>query len=478
MLVMFFFLSAGEERENPWKDRVAPAVEQAKRDGQVGSYWAALNAAWRADDWRTGLDLARTALEKHPDEHELKAAAARAYWRAGLMAEAERLVDELSPRSSDRVALAARIMVNLARGDRQATRDAAGRLEALKDVTGEDLYYVVGARFVHNELRDLGQLIRRAAKLTDPDNGYPEMYVLEQLEGLPEFFEAIGDEPVNQVTSCGKAMMPPIPLINLPGCQVMINGRGPYRMIVDTGGSITLSLDTQVAAELGLKSIVNSTVHGVSGKQDSGQVLVDELRIGEITCRRVLTRTFDVRKAVAFSADGIIGTGIFAESRMTLDFLNGQLLVQPSSEKPAAGVAALVRIVGDAKLVVPVKLQGESAVALLDTGADVFTVSPSRLERLFPEHKITTISSPMLTLGVGDEQGPEISLTPGVEFVFAGRKYENYGGLGLDVLDTLLSPMMGIQTDVLVGMPIMREMRTLTVDFPRCRMWVEWLESE
>jgi len=38
-----------------------------------------------------------------------------------------------------------------------------------------------------------------------------------------------------------------------------------------------------------------------------------------------------------------------------------------------------------------------------------------------------------------------------------------------------LSPMLGIQTDALVGMPVLRDMRTLTVDFAHSKMWVEWL---
>jgi hypothetical protein len=31
---------------------------------------------------------------------------------------------------------------------------------------------------------------------------------------------------------------------------------------------------------------------------------------------------------------------------------------------------------------------------------------------------------------------------------------------------------------VLMGMPIMRQMRTLCIDFPRCTMWVDWLEPD
>ena len=48
--------------------------------------------------------------------------------------------------------------------------------------------------------------------------------------------------------------------------------------------------------------------------------------------------------------------------------------------------------------------------------------------------------------------------------------------MDLDVLDTLLSPVLGVQIDVLVGMPLLRETRQITVDQRRCRLWVQWPE--
>ena len=65
-----------------------------------------------------------------------------------------------------------------------------------------------------------------------------------------------------------------------------------------------------------------------------------------------------------------------------------------------------------------------------------------------------------------------------VDLDIAGRRYENFGGLGLDILDTVLSPILGMQFDVLIGMPIFRGMKTCTVDLRRCKMWVEWAQRD
>jgi predicted aspartyl protease len=258
--------------------------------------------------------------------------------------------------------------------------------------------------------------------------------------------------------------------------MVRINGKGPYRMIVDTGGSITLSLDSEVAADIGLEKLADGSVRGVSGKDEAWQALTDELRIGGITCKRVMTRVFGVRAATAFSADGILGTGVFADARMKLDFEHAELHVTPSSDAAAAGHEYALRIVGDAKLMAPVTIQGDSATALLDSGADVIALSPSRMKRLFPD--VDPQSFRLATAGVGAGEMPKITLSKGVDLEFGGRTWENVSGLGLDVLDTILSSYLGVQCDVLIGMPSFRQMKSFTVDFPKRRMWIEWLETE
>ncbi|MGD8453259.1 MAG: aspartyl protease family protein [Phycisphaerae bacterium] len=472
-----FLIPTGARADNPWTDEVAPAIAKATDAGTVEAYAEALDVTWRADDWLAALPLAREAIAKHPEAAELQARAARTFWRAGNIAEAEATLKRVPGRTTDRVALGMMIVVNLAHGDRSAALRAASHLESLDDLTAEDVFAIVTARSTTGHLDGMTDLLRRVQELTDPAHGYPELHFAEQLEGMPEFFAAIGTEPVNRVSKCGSARMPVLPLFNLPSCQATINGHGPYRLIVDTGGSITLSLDSAVAEEIGLESITQSSVHGVAGKTEAGQALVDELCIGDITCRRVLTRTFGVRQAVANSADGILGTGIFSDNRMVLDFFDGRLVVQPSTARPAAGQELDARIIGDGKLIALATLHDEPVAALLDSGADLLAAAPSRLQRLYPGREFRTASA-ALPMGVGSEQNPEISLTPGLDFAIGGRLYENYGGLGLDVLDRLLGPLLGMQTDVLVGMPVMREMKTLSVDFARCRMWVDWLDEQ
>ena len=472
LIANMFLLPAQQESPNPWKEKLAPALQRAKRAPSPESLFAALDAAWRADDWNVGAKLADEAAEKYPNNARLRGASVRALWRARRIGQAEHHAAHIPAQTTDPIALTMLIQMCAARGDIKRAIEAADRLESVKPTAAAHWLTIVMLRVSNNRLDGLVGLIRKTQRLSDADNGYPENYVGEHLEGLADFYAAVGSRPINQVAQIGAAKMFSIPLIRLPGCDVFINGHGPFRMVLDTGGSIGLSIDSEIAEQIGLKSVAQAQVRGVSGVEDTGQAVVDELRIGEIVCKRVMTRIFGVRKATAFTADGIIGTGIFSDARMRLDFSAGRLEISNSSAKPGPGVELPLRIIGDSKLVLPIKLAGQPATALLDSGADVAAFSPARLKRLFPDRTIPTLAVPVL--GVGQNQAPEIALTPGVDLDIAGRRYEDFGGLGLDILDTVLSPILGMQFDVLIGMPIFRDMKTCTVDLRRCKMWVEW----
>lgn len=475
IVVAMLLTTAGASAENPWKSRAIAAVELARNSPGAESLREAFDATWRADDWAAGLELVKLVRDKRIDEPAVRSRMVRALWRGGRIEEAEALAARLDPLSDETVSLTARITIEFARGARDKALPLVDRLERLGNLSADDLYHVFSAALITNRLREAPELLRRIEKRLDEKNGYPDIYLAESVQGLAEFFEAVGTKPLNRIARHGSVELGKLVLFGLPCVDVTINGHGPFKMVVDTGGSIMLSLDQNVADEIKLRSLGKASVRGVSGKQETGQALIDALEFGGIRMERVICRTFDVRSAIMNAADGIIGTGLFAEGRMTLDFARGTMTIAESSDKPAAGVDTPVRLVGDAKLMALANLRGESAVALLDSGADAVAMAPSKLRALFPDREIARFD-PGIGIGVGGGETPEISIGPGVELKLGGKTFSNYGGLGLDVLDTLLSPILGVQTDILLGMPVFRETRSVTVDFPRAKLWMDWLE--
>ncbi len=478
MLMMLWPLAEGlaGQHDETWRKRAGEAQAKARAKPTLENYREALDVMWRADDWQAARQLAAEALQSHAAEPAITARAARALWRAGFLQEAERLAEGLPSSHTDPVCGYVRFDLALARADRATAEQALQALNPLKSKDAEAHYRYFNFHFLHGPQGELAERIRTALRISDAEHGYPESYVMESLQGVPEFIEKIGAEPVNQITRFGRAPMPPLQLANLPYCQVLINGRGPYRLVIDTGGSVMLSLDDEAAAEAGVRVLAEAKVRGVGGLDTSGQALIDELTLGDIACRRVMTRVFGLRKATMGLADGILGTGVFVHARMQMDFQNGTLILSPSGAGDAPGRPTEVRLIGDAKIITPVTLNGRDAAGLFDSGADVVAYAPSRLTALFPDHEIQHLSTEEfgVQIGVGAGAAPKISLNPGVDLVVAGRKFEKYSGLGLDVLDTMLGPILGVQCDALIGMAVFREMKHFTIDYPTARLWIEW----
>lgn len=474
-LAVLFLAPAGQDPPNPWRFKAPPIIAKAEKGPTPELLSEAFDAAWKADDWEAGVRLARIARERFTENKSLYSRTVRALWRGGAIADAEELAERRAKNVEDEVLLEQRIVMQLARGELPAARRTAEKLARVKDPGVEALLTLLAVRMAEQDLLGCKELIRTLQKTVDPKLGYPNTFAAESLEGLAEFMEAAGRERLNQVAAFGAAPMPPIESMGLPYVDALINGKGPYRLLLDTGGSIALSIDNEVAEDLGLKSIADASIRGATGKDTSGQAIVSELRVGDIVSRRVITRIFGVREAVAGIVDGILGTGIYSDARMTLDFAGERIVIAPPSDRPGPGRPMETRIIGDAKILSLITIQGQAGVALLDTGASAVAVSPRRMEQWFDESSLLKVEN-VGGIGVGSGEGMSASLSPPLNFELAGRKSGQFNGLGLDVLDRTLSPILGTHIDLLVGMPVFREMKRMTVDYPSCRVWIEWSE--
>ncbi len=435
---------------------------------------AALDAAWHADDWGAGLAFARMLPEVRQPEVALQGRALRALWRAGELAEAAAVADRLPVEIRDRETLSALATLRLGQGRGTEADQLLSRLEDLGPETAFQAYNIVLARMQRGQTRNLAELTTLAEGLLRPERGYPDALLEEATQGMPDLARAIGNRPINRVRHFGRAEMPAIAGIGLPSCTVFLNGKGPYRLLLDTGGSSTLSLDRRVAEEVGLPVISKARIHGVSGAQEAFHSLIDSVRIGEVEVERVLCHAFDLPELLG-GIHGILGTGLFLSERFTLDFETGHLEVAASSATAGRGGEIPLWIVADAKLLAWVQVNGRSGPALIDSGADSSVLSPDFVREVFPGREMFSAPLPG-GAGVGDGDSGSLLLVPRVDLDLGGRQPAGFGGLALSVLDETLGPMVGVQCDVLLGMNVLRQARSLTVDGPHCRGWIRWID--
>ncbi len=485
VIVMAALLSgATPDTPNPWKESAAEKVRAALLSPSTPKLIEAFDAAYRADDWAAGLRLVDRAEQRGLlADDAIVGRAARALWRAGRLGDAAQMVDGLELATSDLVSVQIASLAALSSGDLARAASAADRLDRIGDDDPASLLAQMQVRLARQQLQDVARILARLEDVASADRGYPDLVLDDEYAGVAAFFRQIGPAPVNQVTAYGYAEMRPA-LVGLPRCRALINGKGPFNVVIDTGGSIVLSIDTEVAEDIGLEGLAPASVSGVTGTGESQQALVDTLALGGIRCERVMARIFDVRQASAGLADAILGLGVLDDVRVTLDFAAGRLTAAPSSRETAAGIEAPVRLVGDAKLVGPVTVNDSEVLGFYDSGADAIVLAPSLMERLFGADRLRVVDPTALGLGglagvggVGGGALPVMTMGPGVNLGIAGRAFRNTGGLALDVLDELFGPVLGVQADVLIGMPVFREAAVVTIDYPERRMWFAWLEQ-
>jgi hypothetical protein len=146
------------------------------------------------------------------------------------------------------------------------------------------------------------------------------------------------DPPVAKPLEKGKPVV--VPFEVLPSghitVQVKVNGKGPYKLIFDTGAPITL-MNNKVAKEAGLLKGVTRPLISLFGAM--GDVKVAEMEVGGQKIENSVAIVMDHPTVEAISKafgpiEGIVGFPFFARFKMTLDYQAKKMTFVPSGFDP------------------------------------------------------------------------------------------------------------------------------------------------
>jgi hypothetical protein len=120
--------------------------------------------------------------------------------------------------------------------------------------------------------------------------------------------------------------------------KVRINGKGPYRVIFDTGAPVTL-LNTRVAQDSGLEA-KGTKPQSFFGIMAPRQVVIKTLTVGDLKAEQVPAvvmdhPTVEVMHQVFGPIEGIVGFPFFARYALTLDYQAKEMSFTPNGYKPA-----------------------------------------------------------------------------------------------------------------------------------------------
>lgn len=113
---------------------------------------------------------------------------------------------------------------------------------------------------------------------------------------------------------------------------VHLNGRGPYRFVLDTGATMTC-VDEGLARELDLPEARGQVGVGMGIGQEAGAlrlVSLDSLRVGAATAESLSACALDLEQfqAVGLPVEGLLGLNFLREFRITLDFRTERLTLE------------------------------------------------------------------------------------------------------------------------------------------------------
>jgi hypothetical protein len=154
--------------------------------------------------------------------------------------------------------------------------------------------------------------------------------------------------------------------------NVMINGKGPFRFVIDTGASrSTLAPHLARALKLDQTTGRNIILNGVTGAAEVQTVVVDTLEIGALKfTNQHLPVIFT---SIMGNADGILGVAGFHDQRIDVDFKRDRVTVLESTgRRPHYSMVTARAHRNDTGLMILDVRVGRriKAKAVIDTGAE------------------------------------------------------------------------------------------------------------
>jgi hypothetical protein len=239
---------------------------------------------------------------------------------------------------------------------------------------------------------------------------------------------------------------------------VLINGKGPFRLVLDTGASKSALLP-RVARALGIPTQPGTMrLHGVTGSTDVSTVDIEQLEVGELL---IESTTLPIVPDVFGGADGVLGNEALGDKRIFIDFRRDRIEISRSrSERPSVGMSKIPLKLRGQLLSFKTRIGSVQTTAVIDTGAqrsignEALRTALNRRQRNWHQEEIIGV-----TLDV--EKGDNIP-TPPISF---GRA--TISGVRVTFTDTAIFDHWQLTNEpaLLLGMDVLGLLDVLVIDY-------------
>ena len=256
---------------------------------------------------------------------------------------------------------------------------------------------------------------------------------------------------------------------------VWINGKGPFRLVLDTGANHS-GITTQVAELLGrpLDQSPPVLLRGVTGITTVPTIRVDSFTVGDLTLSPAI---LPVVKDAMGGAEGVLATDEFKDKRIVIDFMHDRIDIRRSrSERPRLGFVTIpLERSENGLLMFHAFVGGVRVQAIIDTGGQTTIGNLAMRDALVHRHahgrpdQIFDITAEMQT----GETFPSPPIELGAVKILGARI--TYGDMHIfEHWDLTKEPTL------LIGMDVVGLLDTFIIDYRRnelqLRMRTNWRE--
>ena len=176
--------------------------------------------------------------------------------------------------------------------------------------------------------------------------------------------------------------------------QVLVNGRGPYNFIVDSGADtsvVGLRIDRGLQLPLGTPAILNSM---------TARNVVDRVKVAELTLGPTIVRNLQLPalRESDVGGDGMIGIDALVEQRLLMDF-DKRLIKVEDARIPVKRMPGEIVVVGrrfrGQLILTHVKAAGLPLDAVIDTGTQITIGNLALRDKLIRRNRDKFVTVPV-----------------------------------------------------------------------------------
>jgi hypothetical protein len=255
-----------------------------------------------------------------------------------------------------------------------------------------------------------------------------------------------------------------VDLYGRPTADVMLNGRGPFKFVVDTGSNTSV-LSTRVARTIELTPLPDKVVHGVTGTMIAKFGRLARIETGRSVSLNLAVAILD---APAFEAlDGILGMDMFKDRRIRFNFSRKTVDFDASRGRPQRlPIRESVRLRQGLLIEAEGRFGGVRARCVLDTGCDTTIINTALLNAIrSPAVMRRRNTAPPQIVGVTNQElnGVWVNLP---EINLIGLKIRRLMAASADPPVFNLWGLANVPA-ALIGMDVLSQVETLIIDYGR-----------